>query len=795
MPRQQAFGEMLQAIDDEITAVERDPAHSFEVREGRRLHRGVGGSLYTFRAELTIPLAPETPVRLIAGEGRFRGVLVAVDDFDVLVHLREDAGESLTSATIATEPAFILQALRDRLTSAADEGRAGLPEAGIAGALTGATPVDGGADAQRAEEGAAALEHLGDPSLNPNPAQLRAMTRVAGSNLHFVWGPPGTGKTANLAQIARMLVESGERVLVLAHANVAVDVAMLRIADVFRDSAALADGRIVRVGPPHHPDALAREEILLDGILARRAPELALERTQLEARRRSLAAALRASTDDVARDGFSADLRRVRERLTTLREELKAQADGVVREASVVGTTLSRFAITELLWELRPDAILLDEASMVSFPWVLAAATRATKRLVVLGDFRQLPPVYLAKTDVARRWLGRDAFDVARVRERIDAGEADERLTMLDTQYRMAAPLGRAVSELAYGGRLRTEEAAALRAQSLSAFEPWPGESLVLVDTSELGPICRFEAKPHSFSRVNPLHLVLGLSLAGLVDREVALITPYRAQARLLAAGVRDLRFEAATAATTHRFQGSERDFVVFDLVDAPPQDSPSRLTGTDLDLALRLLNVGLSRAKGKAIVLAHRDLVSDRFAPTSPVRRALDLCAENGHVVRPTATDMALAFEPNELEWIDSWERTCERLLADLSAASESILINVPEGFVLPEAAAALIAERAHRGTRVVVAASRELIGKLEHAPGELRLLTRPGFVATIDRHVAYVAGSDPDCAVRVVGRSLVAVLERTLFDGDDVARPSTAGELGEATKALPRQADSHRA
>ena len=56
---------------------------------------------------------------------------------------------------------------------------------------------------------------------------------------------------------------------------------------------------------------------------------------------------------------------------------------------------------------------------MVSFPWVLLAATRVAKRLVVFGDFRQLPPVFLARTDEARRWFGADAFEVAGVRARM----------------------------------------------------------------------------------------------------------------------------------------------------------------------------------------------------------------------------------------------------------------------------------------------------------------------------------------------------------------------------------------
>src|SRR4051794_8726135 len=183
------FAAMIEAIDAEIEAVEREAGRAFDVTDGRRVHRGIGGALYTFTAELHVPLAPETPVHVRHGEQRHRGVLVAVDDFHVLVHLREDAGETISTATITSQPAFILESLRRRLMAVASTAQAGLPTAGMAGGLTGATTVQSGSDLEKATETQSELARLEDPGLIPNPAQLQAMARVAGSNVHFVWGP------------------------------------------------------------------------------------------------------------------------------------------------------------------------------------------------------------------------------------------------------------------------------------------------------------------------------------------------------------------------------------------------------------------------------------------------------------------------------------------------------------------------------------------------------------------------------------------------------------------------------
>jgi hypothetical protein len=774
------FRELLAAVDAEIDAAERDSARRTEVTDGRRVHRSIGGALYSFTIDSSFPFLPETPVELHRGSDRCRGVVVAVDDFGILVQLREDLGATIDDASLASEPGFILASLRDRLTSLSAS--AELTQ-GIAAGISGSASLATGIEKEVAAAAGTALEQIGDVSLIPNVAQLRAMARVAGSQLHFVWGPPGTGKTANLAQIARMLVDAGERLLVVAHANVAVDVAMLRVADAFAGTPHLAAGKIVRAGAPHHPEAARRDELLVEGAVARRDPEGMLERRTLEESRRRLAAEMRNSSDELERDAMAAELEKVRSRLRELVDQHRRVADDVVREAWVVGTTLSRLVLSDVLWELHPDALLLDEASMASVPWVLAAATRPRKRLVVLGDFRQLPPVYISQKDVAREWLGRDAFDLAGVRQNIDLGREDERVTMLDTQYRMAKPIGEAISNLAYDGKLHPDRIAAERAGAFSAGQPHPGEALLLVDTSALQSACQVEAQSGSFSRINPVHALLALSLARVLATSHALISPYRAQARLLAAGVRDFEIAESSAATVHRFQGSERNAVILDLVDSHPQTGSSRLTGSDVDLALRLANVGLSRARGKAIVVADVAFIEERFAPNAPVRRVLDLCRNHGNMISPQPIDLAEAFDQTGIDWSDDWAQLVHTLIADIDHAERSVVINVPTGVGTPAELAIAIAAAAGRGVRVVAIGPPTLLSSLEAAPAELRLLTEPGFFACVDHARAYVGGREPAISARVVSDSLPRLLESLLIRES----PRSPTEIGKADSELP--------
>ena len=261
------------------------------------------------------------------------------------------------------------------------------------------------------------------------------------------------------------------------------------------------------------------------------------------------------------------------------------------------------------------------------------------------------------------------------------------------------------------------------------------------------------------------MHLLLALSLARVLGRPSALISPYRAQARLLAAGIRDLAVQDASAATVHRFQGSERDVVILDLVDSHPQDSASRLTGSDVDLALRLVNVGVSRARGKAIVLANNEFVESRFAPNAPVRRLLGLCKEFGTAISPSGSDVAEAFGPGAIEWTDDWAHFSRRLVDEVETATRSLVVNASAEFELPGELVAAVAAASRRGVHVTALGPAAFLQQLEEGSADLRLLTRPGFLACIDRATAYVAGTRFNVGARISGRALPPLLESLLI------------------------------
>jgi len=94
----------------------------------------------------------------------------------------------------------------------------------------------------------------------------------------------------------------------------------------------------------------------------------------------------------------------------------------------------------------------------------------------------------------------------------------------------------------------------------------------------------------------------------------IAIICPYRAQVKLLRQSLRDLQKSERNpfgtcqvdVGTVHQFQGSEADVVIFDLVDGNGRSTIGRLLLGDS--GIRLVNVAISRAKGKFVVIADRE-------------------------------------------------------------------------------------------------------------------------------------------------------------------------------------------
>jgi len=303
----------------------------------------------------------------------------------------------------------------------------------------------------------------------------------------------------------------------------------------------------------------------------------------------------------------------------------------VIDHARVVMCTLTNAYLSPLMKSQRFDVVIAEEAGMAALPPLFYAACLGRDKAIMVGDPRQLPPIVHSRDEWVHRAIGRSVFDVT-----IPDPARSDAVAMLDVQYRMHPVIGALVGRLFYDGRL-VHGADAARTDAIAARAPYPGMPLIVLDT-ESRTTCQRAAKGASRVNETSAEVTAGLALEAVTGGagSVAVITPYAAQARDIRRRLAARRIAGSVECSTiHRFQGRECDVVIIDLVDAAPMRPGVLLSGSGTEAdAWNLLNVSISRARGKLVVVADVAYFEDH-APGGVVTAILREAGRGGVRVR----------------------------------------------------------------------------------------------------------------------------------------------------------------
>lgn len=613
------INEFILALADEIAAVRKSGGQKTFLSDGRYLGVRDGRFIYSFTADSEQRFPDDTPVDIEYQRKKYPGVVLSIEGLDLIIGLSADLGKSVATAILHSEPWFLLQKLQERLEAIRTDLKFNQQLAHrLLTPGTAAVPADlphatlrlSGARAFRGDKFACSTD------------QQRAVGHVLANPVSFIWGPPGTGKTSTLGMAIAALVEASESVLVVAHSNVAVDVAMASVAQNLGYAESYRTGEILRFGPAVTANLSDYPNIQVRGVVEQQNPQLIATLKELERERKRMVEKSReAGLSDSERQQVKDRIARIKEQMAPLRDQLKVRESELVKKARVVGCTLSKASIAPEVFERQFDAVVIDEASMAYIPHCFFVAALARRRVAIFGDFRQLAPIAQGETERVKRWLQRDVFDEAGITAQVNSNRDDARMVMLTTQHRMHSAIAGVVNRLFYNGRLRNGDGVDERAASTVAAEPAPGHPLALLDLLHVKAHCFTE--PESHSRFNLISALFAAQAtrAGLASgaESVGIVTPYNAQSRLIRRLLKDLALpdKQVRVATVHRFQGSENRLIVFDAVDGEPQTKAGRLlTGGMGSTAMRLANVALSRAQGKFVGLFNRAYLTSHLSP-----------------------------------------------------------------------------------------------------------------------------------------------------------------------------------
>lgn len=657
------------ALEDEIKALRRAGGSMTPVTDGHYLGSRHGEHLYSFTTDNEIRFPEDAPIDLYYQNNKHPGTLVSVEGFDLLIAIEENIGKNIKRAKLNTEPWFLLKELQNRLGKATVSDRANRK---LAEALLIASPRSTPTNDDKLDNYTLRIASETGLSLQYNTHQSDAVTHVLQHPVSFIWGPPGTGKTSTLGLAVASLVYSGQSVLVLAHSNAAVDTAIKSVGKYLCKSSYYNAGMVLRFGIPTAGTYQQYPKLSARGIVKEQQPKLVEDIEILEKKREQLTKESRIPGLTVLRKNQLKDqLTKIRQQLQPLKKELRQHESVLISKGMVVGCTLSKAAIAKEIFERQFDAVIIDEASMAYIPHCAYGATLAKKRIAIFGDFRQLAPVSQAKTDTAKEYLHRDIFDEAGIIGRVNKQTADPRLVLLKTQYRMHPSISAIPNELFYGNQLKDGVGVGERTQKIVELFPYAKSSLIFHDLSRTLAFCCSE--DHS-SRFNIVSALIATDIAYRTqssgNSSVALITPYRAQARLLHRILRETGQKNVKAATVHRFQGSEQDIIIFDAVDSYPQKKASKLLkGGAQSTAARLSNVAISRAQGKFIGLFNDAFLKDQLDSFNIFYKFI-------HRLRSCSRVVPISFARNKNSQTRPWSFALPNVIAypDAKAAQADI-------------------------------------------------------------------------------------------------------------------------
>ncbi len=399
-----------------------------------------------------------------------------------------------------------------------------------------------------------------------NESQQKAVAAILeNEQLAIVHGPPGTGKTTTLIEAILQLVKNGEKVLVSAPSNTAVDniakglirenVKLLRVGNMSK-----VDDEIFA----HTPEGKLSNSKALKEIkeLKKRAEEF---RRMALKYKRSFGKAEREQ-----RNLLFKEVKNIRNEIKQLQhyneEKLFADAD------VICGTPIGLYDAD--ISHLKYQTLIMDEAGQCIEPLAWCIFPFAEK-IVLAGDHWQLPPTVLSH-EAALLGFNTSILETAIARY--------PSACLLNTQYRMRQAIAGFSSDYFYNSLLQT-----------AAHLHNTGTHVTFIDTAGSGFWEKHGPDGVSLQNEGELQTVQQLLTAENLDpAKTAFISPYSGQA----AAARELLPAAMRVSTIDSFQGQEKGNIIVSLVRSNDEGDIGFLKD------YRRMNVAITRAKEQLFVI-----------------------------------------------------------------------------------------------------------------------------------------------------------------------------------------------
>lgn len=399
-----------------------------------------------------------------------------------------------------------------------------------------------------------------------NGSQQKAVAAITqNENITIVHGPPGTGKTTTLIEAIVQLIDAGEKVLVSAPSNTAVD----NIA-----KGLIVQGvRVLRIGNTSKVD----EMIFMhtpEGKLANGKQQKEIKQLKIRAEEfRKMALKYKRSFGKAEREQRNLLFKEVKNIRAEIKKLRAYNEEKLYTEANVIlGTPIGLYDAK--INHITFHTLVIDEAGQCIEPLAWCIFPLA-KKYVLAGDHWQLPPTVLSY-EAARLGFNRSILEISIA--------TVKNVFLLNTQYRMREAIAGFSSNYFYNDLLET-----------AAHLTNTGTHICFIDTAGSGYNEIHGKDGMSLQNEGELRIVQKLIETESIDPlKAAFISPYAGQV----ASAKEVLPKEIRISTIDSFQGQEQETIILSLVRSNDDGEIGFLKD------YRRMNVAITRAKEQLFVI-----------------------------------------------------------------------------------------------------------------------------------------------------------------------------------------------
>ena len=731
----------VSALNEELLSQrKRSTEESYNLQDGERTTSTSDKTIYTFFIDEDLKatrLKDDTPVTLIVNDEETYATLVSIGDKKIVVSTDKDFGKRLPIAQIKFDSSYLIEKLKKCYEEKIEGKNSPINIDTIEKAFF-----------KKKTEANQIKPNINQETLNKE--QYNAVKAAHGSQITFIWGPPGTGKTYCISKIVESFYLLKKRVLLVSNTNSAVDIvvkelcvrlhkkdkdfdkgSVLRYGDITNDTLKTKYGDYVNVDLAAErlsKELVEKKKIILkeiENLRTKSKPHLKivtafkdidrlynqnkkdlnrLEKLNLflkdfqhninqlekriknnkklleESKNRSIIGKIFQKGPEFYQSKIIADsnkldeikinkkeypkeIKEIERKLGDFKslirksenlikgknleneekilkefndqidvEDLKVQE--IVKQIEQVKSEVLNncrvLAATSTKAYLKPedfknfDVVVVDEASMLILPNAAYVASLSKDKVIFAGDFRQIPPIISEEnSEIVKRWVGRSVFDEVKAEQIIE--KKAKNFVTLTNQYRMHKKICEIINKHFYDGRLTTDNSVKLS----KTYPKLLNDNLILVNTAKAYPFVNMPKR--SFSRYNIIHALAVRNLCNYLNEKkiitdtdsVGVTSPYRYQTLLIKDALKELNLTNITCGTVHRFQGDQKNVIIYDIPDSHGAFPGKFIKATTiLEDGAKVMNVAMSRPKDILVIFANLEFLNQNLEETSILRK-----------------------------------------------------------------------------------------------------------------------------------------------------------------------------